>query len=530
MTSATARLRKAHTGRPRKCRLRCIIVVCFVACICSAQEAASFRATVPKVWDEAALADWATPVATLNVRPRHISTREYYAAPEYNLRSYPVYMPLREPAGYWDMLRRIGPQPLIEPEKLKTEEDWIKAGQRVFDEASTPQLTVLDPEVIGNLRSPEYLQTQHAAPLPDGSLATLRWVPTKGGVALSVLICGGCHILFRSDGVRIPGLSARTEVSRARPFRAVGVRADFLESQNRVLRGAPPFYMGAGPFGSSLYEAFGVPWLKDDPNRRLKTITESEYNALVTAERNGGAITRWSGSPLFPAKIPDLVGLRDRKYFDHTATHIHRGIGDLMRYAAQVTFAEMTDFGPHHVLSPQTRRVQARMPDEALYALALYLYSLKPPPNPNAFDDAAGAGQNIFAREGCGGCHTPPLYTNNKVTLASGFTPPKDKPASIDLLPVSVGTDPGLALSTRKGTGYYKIPSLRGVWYRGHYLHDGSVASLEEMFDPDRLRDTHVPGGYCPPGVQTRAIKGHEFGLKLSNPDRTALIAFLKTL
>jgi cytochrome c peroxidase len=73
-----------------------------------------------------------------------------------------------------------------------------------------------------------------------------------------------------------------------------------------------------------------------------------------------------------------------------------------------------------------------------------------------------------------------------------------------------VGTDPGLALLTRKGTGYYKIPSLKGVWYRGHYLHDGSVASLEEMFDADRLRDSHVPGGYSPPGVQSRAIKGHE--------------------
>lgn len=458
--------------------------------------------------------DWVTPVATLNVRPKHISTQEYYSAPEYNLRSYPVYVPGREPAGYWDMLLRIGPQPLIEPEKLKTEEDWIKAGQRVFDEASTPQLTVFDPETIRNLRSREYLEGQRAVPLPDGSLATLRWVPTKQGMAVSVLICGGCHILFRSDGIRIPGLSSRAEVSRTHPFKAVGVRADFLESQNHVLRGAPPFYMGAGTFGSLLYEAFGVPWLKDDPNQRLKTITESEYSALVTAERNGGAITRWNGSPLSPAKIPDLIGFRDRKYFDHTTTHIHRNIGDLMRYAAQVTFAEMTDFGPHHVLSSETKRVQARMPDEALYALALYIYSLKPPPNPNPFDEEARAGQKVFAREGCGSCHTPPLY--NKVTLALGFTPPKDKPASIDLLPVSVGTDPGLALATRKGTGYYKIPSLKGVWYRGHYLHDGSVASLEEMFDPDRLRESHLPGGYSPPSVESRPIKGHEFGLKLS--------------
>ena len=201
-----------------------------------------------------------------------------------------------------------------------------------------------------------------------------------------------------------------------------------------------------------------------------------------------------------------------------------------MRYAAQVTFAEMTDFGPHHVISAETRRVHTRMPDEALYALALYIYSLKPPPNPNPIDDAARAGQRVFGREGCGGCHTPPLYTNNKVTLASGFTAPKNKPASIDLLPVSVATDPGLALSSRKGTGYYKVPSLKGLWYRGHYLHDGSVASLEEMFDPDRLNDSHLPGGYSPPGVQNNAIKGHEFGLRLSNADRTALIAFLRTL
>lgn len=76
--------------------------------------------------------------------------------------------------------------------------------------------------------------------------------------------------------------------------------------------------------------------------------------------------------------------------------------------------------------------------------------------------------------------------TNNKITLASGFEIPKDKPAALDVLALSVGTDPGLAMQTRKGTGYYKVPSLKGLWYRGHYLHDGAVASLEEMFDPDR--------------------------------------------
>jgi hypothetical protein len=97
-------------------------------------------------------------------------------------------------------------------------------------------------------------------------------------------------------------------------------------------------------------------------------------------------------------------------------------------------------------------------------------------------------------------------------------------------VPVSVHTDPGLALKTRKGTGYYKVPSLKGVWYRGHYLHGGSAASLEEMFDPARLEETHVPGGWLPPGTKTRAIKGHEFGLKLDLAEREQLIALLRTL
>jgi cytochrome c peroxidase len=58
-----------------------------------------------------------------------------------------------------------------------------------------------------------------------------------------------------------------------------------------------------------------------------------------------------------------------------------------------------------------------------------------------------------------------------------------------DILPLSVGVDAGLALKTRKGTGLYKVPSLRGVWYRRLYFHNGSIASLEHMVDPKRLCD-----------------------------------------
>jgi hypothetical protein len=44
------------------------------------------------------------------------------------------------------------------------------------------------------------------------------------------------------------------------------------------------------------------------------------------------------------------------------------------------------------------------------------------------------------------------------------------------------------------------------------------------------VRDDYVPTGWKGHRVQTRAVKGHEFGLDLSAEDKRALIAFLKTL
>jgi cytochrome c peroxidase len=171
-----------------------------------------------------------------------------------------------------------------------------------------------------------------------------------------------------------------------------------------------------------------------------------------------------------------------------------------------------------------------RYSDEQLYALARYIYSLQPPPNPNRFDAVAARGQQVFNREGCAACHTPPLYTNNKLTSADGFSIPSDHRQKYDVLPISVGTDPDLTLKTRRGTGYYKVPSLKGVWYRSMFGHSGWCATLEDWFDPRRVRDDYVPTGWKPHDRQTYAVNGHPYALVLSETDRRALIAFLKTL
>ena len=489
-----------------------------------AQQSTRWKAEIPRTWDEAALADWATPIAGLNIRPTHMSARDFYALPIENSRTYPVYLPDREPAGYWEMLQHVGPRPLIEPDKLMTESDWIEAGRRVFDELDHFPLRTRDPKFISAARSRDTFDPARATVLVDGTVLGMRWVPTEAGVALSFSNCTNCHTAYLKDGTRIAG--APTFAGRRT---AVAPLLFAVHDANGLVPAAVPIRMGDEPFGMRLYRAYGVPWAKDDVHERMKTMTPGDFVPWSVASDRGGAVPRWNGSLFYPTKVPDLIGVKERRYLDATATHLHRGIGDLMRYAALVSSAEATEFGPYHVLPADARRVRARLPDEALYAMALYVYSLQPPRNPNPRDEMAQDGERIFRREGCPMCHTPPLYTSNKVTLAQGFSP-AGAPGTLDILPLSVGTDPGLALHTRKGTGYYKIPSLRGVWYRGHYLHDGSVASLEEMFDPGRLKEQHVPGGWSPPGVKARSIPGHEFGLMASPADRARLIAFLRTL
>jgi hypothetical protein len=81
-----------------------------------------------------------------------------------------------------------------------------------------------------------------------------------------------------------------------------------------------------------------------------------------------------------------------------------------------------------------------------------------------------------------------------------------------------------------RGTGYYKVPSLKGVWYRNMFGHSGWCATLEDWFNPNRLNDDYTPTGFKPYGEATYAVKGHHFGLDLTPQEKKDLIAFLKTL
>jgi hypothetical protein len=250
--------------------------------------------------------------------------------------------------------------------------------------------------------------------------------------------------------------------------------------------------------------------------------------ALIPGVQARPGVSLW-----YPVQVPDLIGVKDRRYLDRTGLQLHRSIADMMRYASLNQGANF--LSSYHGFVPRgqltdPKKIRPRYSDAQLYALSLYIYSLKPPPNPNKFNALAARGQKIFNREGCKNCHTPPLYTNNRLTPVEGFTVPDEHRAKYDIMRMSVGTDPGLALYTRRATGYYKVPSLKGVWYRGPFQHSGSVMTLEDWFNPHRLDADYVPTGFKGYDHKPHPVRGHQFGLDLSDSERKALIAFLRTL
>ncbi len=186
------------------------------------------------------------------------------------------------------------------------------------------------------------------------------------------------------------------------------------------------FFPGDSP-ATAVWRQFAVPWVDGDIHERLKTLPESELNALATSNPPG-TFARFNGSPYYPAQVPDLIGIKDRKYIDHTATHQLRGPADVMRYAALVGCCDPADFGSHRFLADNQRRILYKIPDDQAFALTQYIFALEPPRNPNLVDPRTAAGKQVFEREGCANCHTPPLYTNNKLTPAKGFTPPANHP------------------------------------------------------------------------------------------------------
>lgn len=183
-----------------------------------------------------------------------------------------------------------------------------------------------------------------------------------------------------------------------------------------------------------------------------------------------------------PFAIPDLGGLLRMPYIQSNANWYHRETATLAIRCETLFITSNMD--------------RSQIPRELSWAIAAWIRSQQfPPPLDPVPAPEAAAGEQLFFDAGCDGCHPPPDYTSDRLV-------------SIE----EVGTDTAAPASPVRWTGYVRIPSLKGVGLTGPWLHHGAIETLDELFDP------------------TREEPGHEWGMELSEDERAALVAFLRSI
>lgn len=209
--------------------------------------------------------------------------------------------------------------------------------------------------------------------------------------------------------------------------------------------------------------------------------------SCATCHVNGGGVNQTVGIIHHPTKDGDFTGNRTVIPLwgvAHTAPYTwHGGAATLQ---TQVTNTIKNFFNQP---SPAPKDVAA---------LTAYLSSLEPPRTD--FDNGtmsalALQGEALFrGKAGCAGCHSGPLFTDNRIHDIGVPKAPGD-------------TDPGAA----NPPGGFNTPMLRDVKNRQRFMHNGAFSSLQDVlsfYNGNKLAGVPSLGG----------------------PERDALVAYLESL
>lgn len=161
-----------------------------------------------------------------------------------------------------------------------------------------------------------------------------------------------------------------------------------------------------------------------------------------------------------------------------------------------------------------------------------------------AMDTPARRGFEVFLAQGCVACHPVgdrhALFTDlafHNVGVQARSDALRQRDLSVTLMPdvratltpadlARIGVADGTDLGRQEVTGRaadaraFRTPSLRNVALTAPYMHDGSIATLEQVVDH------YVSGGWPADPAQDPRIRP----LALDAADRAALVAFLRAL
>ncbi|MCP5110327.1 MAG: cytochrome-c peroxidase [bacterium] len=225
---------------------------------------------------------------------------------------------------------------------------------------------------------------------------------------------------------------------------------------------------------------------------------------------------------------PVAVGVFDRTGNRRVPSLLNRGYGNAFFWDGRIPTLEEQVLQP--IINPKEMdlpledavarlRPKVSNPDELAHALAAYVRTILSGNSPydryvagdrDALTDLQRAGLEIFRGKGDRtACHIGPnltdeLFHNTGVGFVNGSFP-----------------DPGRQIFTKDPAdlGAFKPPTLRDVAGKAPYMHNGSLATLEEVID-------HYSDG----GIDNPNLDPDIAPLEFTDKEKQALLAFLEAL
>ena len=301
-----------------------------------------------------------------------------------------------------------------------TFDEWAALGERVFFELPLRDESLWEPVLVDPA-----LAAEVGLERDGGAWPGFVWIADVEGRASVAITCALCHVARRGTPLEMAPL----ETGRAR--RSLDYGRAQIASAERLGR-------TLDPVTRARFESWG-------PGRAdvIEDVADT------------------------PIAIPDLWGLREQRFLTQAGTLTHRDpMGLAIRQETQYV---------------QANRGRTRPPRVLMFALAVFLYAIEPPPA-RAVEDAAAVarGESVFRRE-CVRCHS--------LSNFSGALVPS----------MEVGTNPELAEGGARGTGAYRPAPLLRVVDAAPYLHHGAIDSLESLLSAEREEPGHLFGTDLPP-------------------------------
>jgi cytochrome c peroxidase len=244
------------------------------------------------------------------------------------------------------------------------------------------------------------------------------------------------------------------------------------------------------------------------------------FDKSLSRDRTVACSTCHDPKRAFADDKPLAVGIAGRTGKRRAPTLLNRGYGSSFFWDGRAATLEEQVLKPISHPDEMDLAVEdaaARVgtpPAEMARALATYVRTILAGDSPYdryvqgdraALNPLEQAGLRLFrGKAGCTGCHVGPNLTDERFHNTG--------------LP---GDDPGRSAVTQRAEdrGAFKTPTLRQVASRAPYMHDGSLATLDDVVE-------HYDKG----GRESASLDPEMRRLSLSPEEKRALVAFLRTL